>query len=267
MTRDEVLQAHFYILNNTKEVIPYLNAHKDIVKRNNPRMPEKWVINEHNKSFLKWFKQQVQNDNTTSDTLNWLASEPNFEVISWSGYDINNYSFYTKFEDEKSTMQNSGVMVVAESMHFSSSKDQYSVMASMCYFGVIEDIWMIDYTIFRVFVFKCKWVDSNSGVKTDDLGFTLVDLEKVGYIEEPFIMASQAKQVFYVTDLTNKRWLVVLHGRIMHDTHENDNLTFDISETPSFSTNMPTLNVDNEVDDVHATRDDHHEGLWENVPI
>ncbi|XP_068472457.1 uncharacterized protein [Phaseolus vulgaris] len=267
LTRDEVLQAHFYILNNTKEVIPYLNAHKDIVKRKNPRMPEKWVINEHNKSFLKWFKQQVQNDNTTSDTLNWLASEPNFEVISWSGYDINNYSFYTKFEDEKSTMQNSGVMVVAESMHFSSSKDQYSVMASMCYFGVIEDIWMIDYTIFRVPVFKCKWVDSNSGVKTDDLGFTLVDLEKVGYIEEPFIMASQAKQVFYVTDLTNKRWSVVLHGRIMHGTHENDNLTFDISETPSFSTNMPTLNVDNEVDDVHATRDDHHEGLWENVPI
>jgi len=107
--------------------------------------------------------------------------------------DINNYTFHTKDEDEKSTTQNSGVMVVAESMHFSSSKDKYLIMASMCYFGVIEDIWIIDYTSFRVPIFKCKWVDSNIGVKIDDLGFTLVDLEKEGYTKEPFIMASQAK--------------------------------------------------------------------------
>ena len=83
-------------------------------------------------------------------------------------------------------------------MHFSSSKDKYLIMASMCYFGVIEDIWVIDYTSFRVPIFKCKWVDGNIGVKTDDLGFTLVDLEKEGYTKEPFIMASQAKQVFFV---------------------------------------------------------------------
>jgi len=252
-------------LNNTKEVIPYLSAHKDIVKRNNPRMSQKWVINEHNRTFLKWFKQQVQNDNTTSDTLNWLASEPNYDVLCWSGYDINNYTFHTKVEDNKSTTQNSGVMVVAESMHFSSSKDKYPIMASMCYFGVIEDIWVIDYTSFRVPIFKCKWVDGNTGVKTDDLGFTLVDLEKEGYNEEPFIMASQAKQVFYVTDPVNKRWSVVLQGKTKQYTDYNDELILDISETPSFSSNMPTLIVDNEVDDVHAMRDDHNEGLWENI--
>jgi len=188
-------------------------------------------------NFLKWFKQQVQNDNTNSDTLNWLVFEPKFDVISWSGYDINNYSFYTKIEDEKGTMQNSGVMVVIESIHFSSSKDKYLVMALMSYF-VIEDIWVIDCTSFRVFVFKCKWVDSNSGLKNDDLCFTLVDLENVGYIEESFIMAYQAKQVFYVTDPTNKQWSVVLHGRIMHGTHENDDLILNISEIPSFTTNM-----------------------------
>ncbi|XP_052724058.1 uncharacterized protein LOC128193906 [Vigna angularis] len=159
LNRAEILRAHMYILNNTEEVIPYLSAHKDIVKRNNPRMPQKWVINEHNRTFLKWFKQQVQADHTTSDTLNWLSSEPNFDVICWCGYDINNYTFHTQKEDEKSTTQNSGVMVVAESMHFSSSKDKNLVMASMCYFGVIKDIWVIDYTSFRVPVFKCKWVD------------------------------------------------------------------------------------------------------------
>ena len=53
LTRDEVIQIHFYILNNTDIVIPYLTAHKDIVKKNHPRMFEKWVINEHNKSFFE----------------------------------------------------------------------------------------------------------------------------------------------------------------------------------------------------------------------
>jgi len=232
---------------------------KDIIKRHNLRMPKKWLINEHNKAFLKWFKERVQNDNTSSDTLKWLACEPNFDVICWSGYDINNYSFYTKSEDEKNMMQNSGVVVVAESMHFSSAKD------IMAYFGVIEHIWMIDYTSFRVPVFKYKWVDNNNGVKIDDLGFTLVDLEKVNYMDEPFIIASQAKQVFYVIDPSNKKWSVVLQVRTTHGTHENDDSTLDISETPSFSTNIPTLEVDTKVEDVHATRDDHHEGLWENI--
>ncbi|XP_014522516.1 uncharacterized protein LOC106779013 [Vigna radiata var. radiata] len=266
LARHEVIRAHFYILNNTDIVQPYLSAHKDIVKRDNPRMPDNWLINEHNKTFLKWFKEKVHNDNTSCDTLKWLACEPNFDVICWSGYDINNCSFYTKSEDDKSTMQNSRVMVVAESMHFSSSKDKHPIMALMFYFGVIEDIWMIDYTSFRVPVFKCKWVDSNNGVKTDDLGFTLVDLHKAKYTDEPFIMASQAKQVFYVNDPSNKKWSIVLQGRTTHGTHPNGDSTLDIYETPSFSTNIPTLDVDTEVDDVHATRDDNLEGLWENIP-
>jgi len=39
--REDLLQAHLYILNNTNEVIPYLSAHKAIVKENNPRQLEK----------------------------------------------------------------------------------------------------------------------------------------------------------------------------------------------------------------------------------
>ncbi|RDY01726.1 hypothetical protein CR513_14919, partial [Mucuna pruriens] len=74
-----------------------------------------------------------------------------------------------------------------KSMHFSTSKDKNLIMTFICYFGEV------DYTKFRVFVFKCKWVDSNTGVQTDELGFTFIDLDKVGYKGEPFIMASHAK--------------------------------------------------------------------------
>ena len=78
-------------------------------------------------------------------------------------------------------------------MHFASSKDNNLVMATISYFGVIEEIWEVDYVKFRVLVFKCKWVDCNTGVHVDDLGFTLVDLTKIGSKEDPFIIAYQAK--------------------------------------------------------------------------
>ena len=59
-------------------------------------------------------------------------------------------------------MQNSGVTLEAESMQFSNSKDNNPVMASISYYGVIEEIWEVDYIKFRVPVFKCIWVDINT---------------------------------------------------------------------------------------------------------
>ena len=156
-------------------------------------------------------------------------------------------------------MQNSGVMIVAELMHFSSSKDKNPLIASTPYFGVIEEIWEVDYRTFSVPLFKCKWVDINTGVRIDEYGYTLVDLCKAAYKDEPFIMASQAKQVFYVTDPSNKRWSVVLHPKNTHGSDE----TLHISEIPSSTTNVLTSIVENEVDDVHTTRSDHNEGIYE----
>ncbi|XP_050902383.1 uncharacterized protein LOC127112997 [Lathyrus oleraceus] len=263
MGEGEVFQAHLYILNNTDEVHPYLSTHQTIVKAKNPRMTEKWVLKEHNRTFSKWFKTKIMNDDNASDTLKFLAYEPSFNVLCWSGYDINKFSFCTKSQDDKSTMQNSGVMITASSMHFSSSKDKNPVLASTAYFGVIEEIWELNYVKFKVPIFKCKWVNSNNGVQTDELGFTLVDLDKVGYKDEPFIMAAQAVQVFYVKDPSNTRWSVVLQRRNMNYSDENEDSTLDIDHNTSFSTQRPYFNDENEVDDVYAIRYDHQEGILE----
>ncbi|RDX60642.1 hypothetical protein CR513_61198, partial [Mucuna pruriens] len=72
-------------------------------------------------------------------------------------------------------MQNNDILVVAKSMNFSTLMDKNLVMASICYFGVIEEIWE---------------VDNNASVQTNKLGFTLVDIDKVGYKGKLFIMAS-----------------------------------------------------------------------------
>ncbi|CAA0805905.1 Unknown protein [Striga hermonthica] len=256
--REELLQAHLYILTNTPEVQPYLDTHRRLIKEKNPRKAERWLVNEHNKTFISWFKNEVANCPSASNTVSWLAAGPNFDIISWRGYDINGYSFYTKERDEKSTMQNSGVSVEAESMHFSSAKDKNPLCASSSYFGIIEEIWELNYVKFTVPVFKCKWVDSNNGVKVDELGFTLVDFRKVGYKNEPFIMASQAKQVFYVIDPSNENCSVVLHGKRQVSDDDKNDLTIDVSEFPSTRSRIAVENEEVErmedfnSDDAHS---------------
>ena len=192
-SRQVFLQAHLYILNNLSEVDPYLTAHKDLIKEQYPRMNEKWLLTEHNRTFIDWFKESISNESGASDICKWLSRLPKFNVITWSAYDIRKYSFCTKSKDDCSTMQNSGVMIEAEYMYFSSSKDNNLVLASRAYFGVIEEILEIDYVSFKVPLFKCRWIDSKTGVETDELGFTRVDLRKATYNNESFIMANQAK--------------------------------------------------------------------------
>ena len=56
-------------------------------------------------------------------------------------------------------------MVEAESLHMSTAKNP--IYANMLYYGVIEDIWELNYTQFKILVFVCKWVDNKGGVRVD----------------------------------------------------------------------------------------------------
>ena len=96
-------------------------------------------MTEHNKTFLGWFKKKVYGAVNASDTLLRLARGPSNDVITYGGYDINSCCFYSEIEDAKSRVQNSGVTIQAESVHFASSKDKNLITASMSYFGVIQE--------------------------------------------------------------------------------------------------------------------------------
>ena len=85
------------------------------------------------------------------------------------------------------------VILVAQSMHIFSVKDKNLVFTSMSYYGVIQDTCELDYTIFCILMFWCKWVENNHGMKVDESGFLLVDPNKVGQKEGTFILTSQAK--------------------------------------------------------------------------
>ena len=116
---------------------------------------------------------------------------------------------------------------------------------------------------FTVCVFKCKWVD-NTAVRTDDIGFTLVDLKKLGYHNDPFIMAEQARQVFYVQDPCDERWCVVLQGKTVGVNVEDDDSYMDTYVSP-LTAQITGNVVREEVDDVHANCKDHDEGELINI--
>jgi len=162
-------------------------------------------------------------------------------------------------------VQNSRVSVDSHSNHFCSVSDNNPVQAFMPYYGVIEEIWELDYYEFRVVVFKCLWVNGNTRVRKDKMGFTLVDLENVVYNDDPFIMAKQARQVFYVQDPCDSRWSVVLQGRTTSMGERIDGSTLDFSKMSTFYEQIPFLTGEHQEGHEHANHNDHDGGLWENI--
>ncbi|XP_056697847.1 uncharacterized protein [Spinacia oleracea] len=271
LSPEKLDQAYLYILQQCAEVHPYLEDHMETIRLENPGKGEKVIRDEHNHTFIKWFQKKVTDQlrhapHDVTDVINMLAFGPNANVISYEGYDINGYCFYTERKDNTSTMQNSGVSLEASGLHFASAKDNRPQHAKMSYYGVIEDIFELDFSEFRVPVFHCKWMEISKGVKMDDLGYTSVNFGKLGHHDEPFIMASQATQVFYMSDPSEKSWSVVIqgkrHGIAVSDLVPDETEFNEVDEIPTFAMYQNTpVSVDDLTE--HYLRDDHNEGEWD----
>ena len=109
--------------------------------------------------------------------------------------------------------QNSGVTYEAFSMCRSSARDTAHKADVVTFYGVIEEIILLDYHMFQIPLFKCKWANKGYGVK-EEQGFTLVNLQvnQSPYIQDPYIMASQAKQIFYAKEDDSSPWSVVMRA-------------------------------------------------------
>ncbi|XP_074378202.1 uncharacterized protein LOC141719728 [Apium graveolens] len=151
----------------------------------------------------------LHDHNGITDEIRWIAEGPNKIVPTFSGYRINGVSYSTKDRDDNRQVQCSGVSVVADTLMLV-EKDNTVEHTAQTYYGVITSIWDLDYNKFRVPIFRCNWVDINKGVKVDDLGFILVNLNKLGFVNDPFVLGKHVKQVCYIDDPLEKFWYVVL---------------------------------------------------------
>ncbi|XP_073133518.1 uncharacterized protein [Henckelia pumila] len=164
--------------------------------------------------FIVWLRDRVRAvGNSTfqiSERLKWIARGPSNQVLKYSSYLIDGVTYHTKERNDTRAVQNSGVSLVAKTMQVASAKDKNPIVSDMTFYGVIQEIWELDYHNFQVPMFKCNWVENNNGIKVDELGFTLVNLNRIGFKSDSFILGRQAKQVFYIEDPQDPRWHVVL---------------------------------------------------------
>jgi hypothetical protein len=136
-----------------------------------------------------------------------LASGPSTTIHTYTSYDINSYTFYTRAQDNKKINQNSGVRTNAYDCDGNRET----------YYGFIEEIWELEYREnLKVPLFCCQWIRLPNGVKTDKYGMTNVYFRYLGYREQPFVLAKYVTQVFYVKDpdLANKKeHHIILQGK------------------------------------------------------
>ena len=68
--------------------------------------------------------------------------------------------------------------------------------------------------------------------------------------------------MFYVTDPANKQMSIVLQSK----TQKYDEESFNLADTPPFTTNPRTTRKVELIDDKeYAVRNDHCEGVWETI--
>jgi hypothetical protein len=73
------------------------------------------------------------------------------------------------------------------------------------YYGVIEEIWDLEYGPLNIPLFLFQWVKIiGGGIRKEQYRMTIVDLTKIGFKDEPFVLAKNVHQVSYVKDMTSK---------------------------------------------------------------
>ncbi|KAL6129629.1 hypothetical protein ACLB2K_072978 [Fragaria x ananassa] len=172
-------QAHLCVLQNTNEFRSYFDEHLEFLKQEFPRFrnDQNWLTDKQNKTFADWVADQMSE--SAADILEivrWLSDKPSNEVLNYSGYTISRTLYTTKGKDDVRSTQNSGVYLVADTPQVASVRDKRMIIDEMSFYGVITEIWELDYEKFRIPIFKCDWVDNGRGV---------VCVEKIFYIQDP----------------------------------------------------------------------------------
>ncbi|KAI5334273.1 hypothetical protein L3X38_024406 [Prunus dulcis] len=240
---------------NTEEVLPCIEQHMIHIKTAYPKFRKrtKWLQDKHNSTFIQWLRFKVQSEleednHGVSENLRWLAAGPNMAVPLYRSYLIKGIKFNIKAQDDVRTTQNSGVYLLAHTMQVASAKDKNPILSNIGFYGVIQEIWDLDYQKFTIPVFRCDWIDS-SGLVVDELGFTLVDLSKIGHRNDQFVLASQVKQIFFVDDPMHRGWSVVLSmpNREYNDVIGDEVLDDVIIECEPFTRGMPNVDTFDEL--------------------
>jgi hypothetical protein len=114
--------------------------------------------------------------------------------------------------------------VVAQTTSFEKRNGDNASVKNKAYFGIIKEILELNYQHEgKVVLFKCDWVDNrveDKWVKTDQFGITSVNFKNLfnsgeKMLDDPFILAAQATQVYYTSHQSVQRHGLVIRTMFM----------------------------------------------------
>nr|XP_048333284.1 uncharacterized protein LOC125423409 [Ziziphus jujuba var. spinosa] len=245
---------------HTRWMYPFESEHTKLLQNRGVTS----ILQVQEKEFPQWFEQRIKYFSRckypmVTDELYSLACGPDYGIRSYSGCVVNGVRYRTKVRDDRRVTQNCGIWVVGD--HDGESCDFY---------GVIEDILVLDYrSKHSVVLFRCAWFDTNVKKKKmiTEFQITSINVTSYWYKNDPFVLASQAKQVFYVDDYKmGQHWKVVrkVHHRHLWDfpdrLDEGDDHgdSFEVYELDAYQENdsMDIQNLFESIDIERLNRED-----------
>ena len=175
-------------------------------------------------------------------------------VKHYGGYCVNGFRFNIVGLEERRQTQNSGVFCSFSQLSYASAKDLNPIQEEIYCYGQVEDIVEIFYGINKEVshvMFKVRWCEQKKA--KDDYGYTIVNLNKEIYQSEKYMLATHAKQCFYVKDIMkNDEWVILknpprayIHEVVSDEDHDEEVILADeIAEEFSLTQNN---NLDDEI--------------------
>ncbi|XP_051152423.1 uncharacterized protein LOC127266277 [Andrographis paniculata] len=155
-------------------------------------------------------------EGTVTDYMKTLARGPNRHAIRYTSCIVGGLRFRVKSIDDGKKTRCAGVMLNANTMSFASARDINPCSGTVAYYGMVTDIIEVQYNNEnKHLLFKCDWVDPERGMKEDEFRYKLVNFSHLMYsknlpTDEPFCLATQARQIWYIDDPIDGAWSVVV---------------------------------------------------------
>ena len=232
--------AHIYILQQNERFEKFYDEHVRLLQSNNCV----------EKNFLIWFRSYIEqlkaaNDPCCTPDIEMLSRPPSRFAYSHPGYIVNGFRFRTKEVDDTKVTQLSGVIVKAD---LPSGIDGY-------YGRLIDVVELLFDHQNRIILFECDWCDvygEGMGFKIDKYGTISLNTRRKLRTNEPFALATQVEQVFYVDDNNAEGWIIPVRARPrdfynMQDEHLEDDIRDD--EEPLQEDNMIDVPIMGEIID------------------
>ncbi|KAL8156025.1 hypothetical protein AgCh_001191 [Apium graveolens] len=191
LSETDLHAAHTYILLNYEQIDEFVRLYDDELKVKRPGINDKDIQINRYKEFSRWIKDKALTEGSTLPVnVQSLAMGPDMDQVSRNGYKVNGYEFHTKAYGRGKRTMNTGLCILG---------DCYNEL-SHAFYGELEEIIELSYKGTYggyINLFKCRWYDSEKGIRVDRHGIVDIDVHKSAYSNEPFVLPTQTKQVYY----------------------------------------------------------------------